>query len=80
MVFGLGVEDTSKTSMVTARMLPMQVFMLSSQGMRCVQRMRLITARNTCTADVCMHRYINTQWLCLFACFFGPAAVHVEYL
>ena len=41
--------------MLTARMLPMQVFMLFSQGIRCVHRMRLMTARNTCTAEVCAH-------------------------
>ena len=33
----------------------MQVLMLFSQGMRCVHRIRLITARNTCTAEVCAH-------------------------
>ena len=47
------VARTSKTKIVTARMLPMQVLMLFSQGMRCVHRIRLITARNTCTAEVC---------------------------
>ena len=41
--------------MLTARVLPMQVLRLFSQGMRCVHRMRLMMARNTCTADVCMH-------------------------
>lgn len=44
---------TSKTRMLTARTLPMQDLMLFSQGMRCVHRIRLMTARKTCTADVC---------------------------
>ena len=47
------VLRTSRMSTEMARVTPMQAERVDVQGVRWVHRMRLMTARKTCTAELC---------------------------